>query len=148
MNRTTTVKEGSIERKWYVVDAAGIPVGRLAGQVAQVLRGKTKPTFSYNADVGDFVIIINADKVALSGNKRTTKMAYRHSGYPGGLTATPIGVLLEKDARKAVEKAVWGMLPKNKLGRALLKKLKVYSGPDHPHQAQQAVPFEITQVSQ
>ena len=89
-----------------------------------------------------------AEKVALSGTKKTTKMAYRHSGYPGGLSATPIGEVLEKDARKAIEKAVWGMLPKNKLGRQMLKKLKVYSGPDHPHQAQKAIPFEIKQISQ
>ena len=99
-------------------------------------------------DIGDFVIVVNAEKVALAGDKKTTKLAYRHSGYPGGLTATPIGDLLEKDARKVVEKAVWGMLPKNKLGRQSSSKLKVYSGPTHPHQAQQAVPFEITQISQ
>ena len=99
-------------------------------------------------DTGDFVIIVNAEKVALSGNKKTTKLAYRHSGYPGGLTATPIGEILEKDARKAIETAVWGMLPKNRLGRQVLKKLKVYSGPEHPHAAQKATPFEITQISQ
>jgi large subunit ribosomal protein L13 len=99
-------------------------------------------------DMGDFVIVINADKVALSGNKKVTKLAYRHSGYPGGLSSTPFGELLEKDARKAIEKAVWGMLPKNKLGRQVLKKLKVYAGPEHPHTAQQATPFEISQVSQ
>ena len=100
---------------------------------ANLLRGKHKPIFAPHVDTGDFVIIVNAEKVALSGDKKTTKMAYRHSGYPGGLSATPIGVLLEKDARKAVEKAVWGMLPKNRLGRQMLKKLKVYSGPNHPH---------------
>jgi large subunit ribosomal protein L13 len=99
-------------------------------------------------DMGDFVIVVNAEKVALSGDKKTSKLAYRHSGYPGGLTATPIGDLLDKDARKVVEKAVWGMLPKNKLGRQIIKKLKVYSGPNHPHQAQKAVPFEIAQISQ
>jgi large subunit ribosomal protein L13 len=99
-------------------------------------------------DMGDFVIIINAEKVALTGDKLTKKLTYRHSGYPGGLTATPMGQMLEKDARKAIENAVWGMLPKNKLGRQVLKKLKVYAGPTHPHQAQQAKPFEITQVSQ
>jgi large subunit ribosomal protein L13 len=146
--RTYSPKPGDIQRNWHVIDATDVVLGRLAVQSANLLRGKHKAMYAPHMDTGDFVIIINADKVALSGNKRTTKMAYRHSGYPGGLTATPIGVLLEKDARKAVEKAVWGMLPKNKLGRALLKKLKVYSGPDHPHQAQQAVPFEITQVSQ
>ncbi|HYG94607.1 MAG TPA: 50S ribosomal protein L13, partial [Nocardioides sp.] len=101
-----------------------------------------------NVDTGDYVIVVNAEKVALSGNKRTDKMVYRHSGYPGGLTATPIGNVLEKDARKAVEKAVWGMLPKNRLGRQMIKKLKVYTGPTHPHQAQKAVPFEISKISQ
>ena len=99
-------------------------------------------------DMGDFVIVINAEKVALTGDKLNSKLLYRHSGYPGGLTATPVGQQLDKDARKVIEQAVWGMLPKNKLGRQLLKKLKVYSGPTHPHQAQQAKPFEITQVSQ
>jgi large subunit ribosomal protein L13 len=99
-------------------------------------------------DTGDFVIIINANKVALSGNKREAKMAYRHSGHPGGLTATPYGDLLDKDPRKAVEKAVWGMLPKNRLSRQLLKKLKVYGGPDHPHTAQKPQSFEITQIAQ
>jgi large subunit ribosomal protein L13 len=99
-------------------------------------------------DMGDFVIVVNAEKVALTGDKLTKKLMYRHSGYPGGLTATPVGQQLEKDARKVIEQAVWGMLPKNKLGRQVLKKLKVYTGPAHPHQAQQAKPFEITQVSQ
>ena len=146
--RTYSPKPGDIQRNWHVIDATDVVLGRLAVQSANLLRGKHKAMYAPHMDTGDFVIIINADKVALSGNNRTTKMAYRHSGYPGGLTATPIGVLLEKDARKAVEKAVWGMLPKNKLGRALLKKLKVYSGPEHPHQAQQAVPFEITQLAQ
>ncbi|HEY0867141.1 MAG TPA: 50S ribosomal protein L13 [Fimbriimonas sp.] len=142
MNRTTTVKEGSIERKWYVVDAAGIPVGRLAGQVAQVLRGKNKPTFSYNADVGDFVIIINADKVALTGNKRD-ELIYWHSGWPGGLKNVSRGDLLEKDPVKLVEKAVWGMVPKTKLGKQIFKKLKVYAGSDHPHAAQTPEPLDI-----
>jgi large subunit ribosomal protein L13 len=99
-------------------------------------------------DVGDFVIIVNAEKVALTGQKATKKVSYRHSGYPGGLTATPIGQGLEKDARRVIEQAVWGMLPKNKLGRQIIKKLKVYAGPHHPHQAQQAQPFEISQISQ
>ena len=125
-----------------------VVLGRLAVQTANLLRGKHKPIFAPHMDIGDFVIIINAEKVALSGTKKTTKMAYRHSGYPGGLSSTPIGEVLEKDARKAIEKAVWGMLPKNRLGRQILKKLKVYSGPNHPHQAQQATPFEIAQVSQ
>ena len=146
--RTYSPKPGDIHREWHVIDATDVILGRLAVQTANLLRGKHKPIFAPHMDTGDFVIIVNAEKVALTGDKKTKKMAYRHSGYPGGLTATPIGVLLEKDARKAVEKAVWGMLPKNRLGRQMLKKLKVYSGPTHPHQAQQAVPFEIKQISQ
>ena len=146
--RTYHPKPGDITREWHVIDAEDIVLGRLAVQTANLLRGKHKPIFAPHMDTGDFVIIINAEKVALSGTKKTTKLAYRHSGYPGGLTATPIGEILEKDARKVVEKAVWGMLPKNKLGRQMLKKLKVYAGPDHPHLAQQATPFEITQISQ
>ncbi len=146
--RTYSPKPGDIQRDWHVIDATDVVLGRLAVQTANLLRGKHKAIFAPHMDTGDFVIIVNAEKVALSGSKKTTKMAYRHSGYPGGLSATPIGELLEKDARKAIENAVWGMLPKNRLGRQVLKKLKVYSGPTHPHQAQQAVPFEISQVSQ
>jgi len=146
--RTYSPKPGDIKHEWLVIDATDIVLGRLAVQTANLLRGKHKAMFAPHVDTGDFVIIVNAEKVALSGTKKTTKMAYRHSGYPGGLSATPIGELLEKDARKAIEKAVWGMLPKNRLGRQMLKKLKVYSGPNHPHQAQQATPFEIKQISQ
>lgn len=146
--RTYSPKPGDITRAWHVIDATDIRLGQLAVATANLLRGKHKPQFAPNADTGDFVIIVNADKISLSGNKRNTKMTYRHSGYPGGLTATPIGTVLDKDPRKAVEKAVWGMLPKNKLGRQIIKKLKVYSGPTHPHEAQQATPFEIVQVSQ
>jgi len=146
--RTYSPKPADIQREWLIIDATDVVLGRLAVQTANLLRGKHKPTFAPHMDMGDFVIIINADKVALSGNKLVTKLAYRHSGYPGGLSSTPFGELLEKDARKAIEKAVWGMLPKNKLGRQVLKKLKVYAGPEHPHAAQQAIPFEISQVSQ
>ena len=146
--RTYSPKPADIQREWHVIDATDVVLGRLAVQTANLLRGKHKPMFAPHVDTGDFVIIVNAEKVALSGTKKTTKLAYRHSGYPGGLSATPIGELLEKDARKAVEKAVWGMLPKNRLGRQVLKKLKVYSGPEHPHAAQKAKPFEITQISQ
>ena len=146
--RTYSPKPADIQREWHVIDATDVVLGRLAVQTANLLRGKHKPIFAPHVDTGDFVIIVNADKIALSGNKKVTKLAYRHSGYPGGLTATPFGELLEKDARKAIEKAVWGMLPKNRLGRQMLKKLKVYAGPEHPHQAQQAKPFEISQVSQ
>jgi large subunit ribosomal protein L13 len=141
-------KPADVTRQWHVIDADDVVLGKLAVQVATLLRGKHKPTFAPHADMGDFVIVVNAEKVALTGDKRNSKLLYRHSGYPGGLTAVPVGQQLEKDARKVVEKAVWGMLPKNKLGRQMLKKLKVYTGPNHPHQAQQAKPFEITQVSQ
>jgi large subunit ribosomal protein L13 len=146
--RTYSPKPGDIQREWLVIDATDVVLGRLAVQAANLLRGKHKAMFAPHVDTGDFVIVVNAEKVALSGDRKTTKMAYRHSGYPGGLSATPIGEVLEKDARKAIEKAVWGMLPKNKLGRQMLKKLKVYSGPNHPHQAQKATPFEIKQISQ
>ena len=146
--RTYSPKPADIQREWHVIDATDVVLGRLAVQTATLLRGKHKPTFAPHVDGGDFVIIVNAGKVALSGSKATTKMAFRHSGYPGGLSSTPIGELLEKDPRKAIERAVWGMLPKNRLGRQMLKKLKVYAGPEHPHKAQKAQPFEITQISQ
>ncbi len=146
--RTYSPKPADVQREWLVIDATDVVLGRLATTTANLLRGKHKPTFAPHMDMGDFVIIVNAEKVALSGSKATKKMVYRHSGFPGGLTATPIGEVIDKDARKAIEKAVWGMLPKNKLGRQMLKKLKVYSGPSHPHAAQQATPFEISQISQ
>ena len=146
--RTYSPKPGDITRAWHVIDANDVVLGRLATHAATLLRGKHKPTFAPHMDTGDFVIVVNAEKVALTGDKKTSKLLYRHSGYPGGLTATPVGQQLEKDARKVIEQAVWGMLPKNKLGRQVLKKLKVYTGPAHPHQAQQATPFEITQISQ
>ena len=131
-----------------MIDAEDVILGRLASQVATLLRGKHKPTFAPHVDGGDFVVVVNASKIALSGNKRTDSMRYSHSGRPGGLKSVSIGELLEKDPRKAVEKAVWGMLPKNKLSRQLISKLKVYSGPEHPHAAQQPKPFEITQIAQ
>ncbi|MEQ1935262.1 MAG: 50S ribosomal protein L13 [Fimbriimonadaceae bacterium] len=143
MNRTTTVKEGTIEHKWYVVDATGMSVGRLAAQVAQVLRGKNKPAFAYNADCGDFVIIINASKVVLTGNKKD-ELLYWHTGWPGGIRNVSRGTLLENNPARLVEKAVWGMTPKTKLGRALFKKLKVYPGEEHPHAAQNPQPLKIT----
>ena len=116
--------------------------------IANLLRGKNKPQFAPHVDTGDFVVVINADKIALTGKKRSDKMATRHSGYPGGLRQVPYGELLAADPRKAVERAVWGMMPKNKLSRQLMGKLKVYSGPTHPHSAQKPEPFQITQVSQ
>ncbi|GAB6901280.1 50S ribosomal protein L13 [Kineosporia succinea] len=146
--RTFTPKPGDIERRWHVIDASDVVLGRLATQAAVLLRGKHKPTFAPHVDTGDFVIIINADKVALTGNKREQKKAYRHSGYPGGLRSVTYTELLDKNPQRAVEKAVRGMLPKNSLGREVLGKLKVYAGPEHPHAAQQPVPFEITQIAQ
>ncbi len=142
MNRTTTVKEGTIERKWYVVDAAGIPVGRLAAQIAQVLRGKNKPAFSYNADCGDFVIVVNAEKVVLTGGKQD-ELIYWHTGWPGGLRNISRGKLLEDNPVKLVEKAIWGMCPKTKLGKAIFKKVRVYAGADHPHEAQNPIPLKL-----
>ena len=146
--RTYSPKASEITREWHVIDATDVVLGRLATHAAALLRGKHKPTFVPHMDMGDFVIIINADKVALTGAKREQKMAYRHSGQPGGLTATSYAELLESDPRKAVEKAVKGMLPHNKLGRQQLKKLKVYTGSEHPHAAQQPQAFQITQVAQ
>jgi large subunit ribosomal protein L13 len=146
--RTYTPKPGDVERTWHVIDATDVVLGRLATQVATLLRGKHKATFAPHVDNGDFVIVINADKVALTGNKRETKLAYRHSGYPGGLRSVTYAELLEKRPERAIEKAVRGMIPKTSLGRTQMTHLKVYAGSEHPHTAQQAKPFEITQVSQ
>jgi large subunit ribosomal protein L13 len=146
--RTYSPKPGDVQRQWHVIDASDVVLGRLATQTATLLRGKHKPVFAPHMDMGDFVIIVNAGKVALTGNKREQKVAYRHSGYPGGLRRIPFGELLAKRPDRAVEQAVRGMLPKNSLGRQMLKKLKVYAGPEHPHGAQQPTPFEITQVAQ
>jgi len=146
--RTYSPKSGEIERTWHVIDAADVVLGRLASQAAVLLRGKHKTTFAPHVDTGDFVIIINAEKVALTGAKKQQKMDFRHSGYPGGLTATSYTELLESNPRRAIEKAVKGMLPHNKLGRQQIKKLKVYAGPEHPHAAQMPQPFQITQVAQ
>ena len=146
--RTYTPKAGDVEATWHVIDATDVVLGRLATQAAVLLRGKHKATFAPHVDSGDFVIVVNADKVALTGNKRTSKMTYRHSGYPGGLRATPIGELLAKRPERVIEQAVRGMLPKTTLGRAQLRKLKVYAGPEHPHTAQKPQPFEISQVAQ
>jgi large subunit ribosomal protein L13 len=146
--RTYSPKPGEVQRQWHVIDATDIVLGRLASQAATLLRGKHKPVYAPHVDTGDFVIIVNADKIHLSGNKREQKMAYRHSGYPGGLRAVRYDDLLEKHPTRAVEKAIRGMLPKNTLGRHMLSKLKVYAGPEHPHQAQKPTPFQITQVAQ
>jgi len=146
--RTYSPKSSEVTRSWHVIDATDVVLGRLATQAAQLLRGKHKPTFAPHVDTGDFVIIVNADKVALTGSKREKKIAYRHSGHPGGLKATSYEELLETNPQRAVEKAVKGMLPHNKLGRQQLKKLKVYSGAEHPHAAQNPQPFQISQVAQ
>ena len=144
---TYTPKPGEIARDWHVIDADDVILGRLAVQVANLLRGKHKPQFAPHVDTGDFVVVINASKIALSGNKRTDSMRYTHSGRPGGLRTVAIGELLERDPRRAVERAVWGMLPKNKLSRQMMSKLKVYSGPEHPHAAQRPQPYAITQIA-
>lgn len=146
--RTYTPKPGDVDRRWHVIDAEDVVLGRLASQTATLLRGKHKPIFAPHVDTGDFVIIVNAGKVALTGSKREQKIAYRHSGYPGGLKAVGYTQLLEENPTRAVEKAVRGMLPKNSLGRQMLRKLKVYAGPEHPHAAQQPESFQITQVAQ
>ncbi|WP_430867688.1 50S ribosomal protein L13 [Demequina aurantiaca] len=146
--RTYSPKPGDLTKNWYVIDATDVVLGRLASQAATLLRGKHKATFAPHVDSGDFVIVINASKVSLSGAKLTDKMVYRHSGFPGGLSAVPIGELLEKNPQRVIENAVKGMLPKTKLGDAQLTKLKVYAGSDHPHAAQQPQAFEISQVAQ
>ena len=146
--RTFQPKATEVDRKWHVIDAQDVVLGRLATQAAVLLRGKHKPTFAPHVDSGDFVVIINAEKVALSGAKLTDKFDYRHSNHPGGLRATAYGELIEKNPRRLVEKAVKGMLPHNRLGRQMASKLKVYAGPNHPHGAQNPVPFTISQVAQ
>jgi large subunit ribosomal protein L13 len=146
--RTFSPKAGDIQHQWHVIDASDVVLGRLASHAAILLRGKHKPIFAPHVDTGDFVIVVNAEKVALTGRKLEQKLAYRHSGYPGGLRSVAYGDLLEKHPERLIEKAVRGMLPKNSLGRSMLRKLKVYAGPEHPHQAQMPVPYEITQVAQ
>jgi large subunit ribosomal protein L13 len=146
--RTFSPKAADIHRQWHVIDATDVVLGRLASHVAVLLRGKHKPTFAPHLDTGDFVIVVNAEKVALTGTKLADKRMYRHSGYPGGIHSVTYGEMLAKHPERLVEVAVRGMLPKNTLGRNQLRKLKVYAGPDHPHQAQQPVPFTITQIAQ
>ncbi|CAB4947778.1 MAG: 50S ribosomal protein L13 [Actinobacteria bacterium] len=146
--RTYSPKAGEITRTWHVIDATDVVLGRLASNVAKLLRGKHKTIFAPHVDTGDFVIIINADKVVLTGAKKQQKMDYRHSGFPGGLRATSYADLLESNPRRVVEKAVKGMLPHNKLGRQQITKLKVYTGSEHPHAAQSPVPYELSQVAQ
>jgi large subunit ribosomal protein L13 len=134
---------GEVQREWYVVDAAGQTLGRLAVRIATILRGKHKPQFTPSLDVGDFVIVVNADKVEVTGRKREQKMYYRHTGYMGGLRAVPFGQMIATHPERVIRLAVQGMLPHNRMGRAQLRKLKVYAGPEHPHQAQQPKPLEL-----
>ena len=148
MTRTFSPKLDDVQRDWLIIDATDIVLGRLASHAAVLLRGKHKATFAPHMDMGDFVIIINADKIALTGSKLTQKRAYRHSGYPGGLSSMTYVELLDKHPTRAVEKAVRGMLPKNSIGRAQLTKLKVYAGAAHPHAAQQPATYTLGQVAQ
>ena len=136
LQKTHSPKPADVERAWYVVDATDVPLGRLASELAPVLRGKHKATYAPHIDGGDFVVVVNADKVHVSGNKEIEKIYFRHSGYPGGLRAETLSEVREKHPERLVEIAVRGMLPKNRLGRQMLRKLKVYAGPDHPHAAQ------------
>ena len=141
--RTYTTKPDDINREWYVVDATGLTLGRLASQIASVLRGKHKPIFSPHMDCGDFVIVINAEKVRVTGDKLDQKMYYRHSQYPGGLKTISLRDQMKQHPDRVIRLAVRGMLPKNRLGRQMIKKLKVYREPDHPHQAQQPKPLSV-----
>lgn len=143
MEKTYVTKEEDVQRDWYLVDAAGQKLGRLASRVAQIVRGKHKPIYSPAVDVGDYVIVVNAEKIRVTGRKLDQKIYHRHSGYPGGLKTIPLRELLEENPTRVIEHAVRGMLPRNRLGRKLFKKLKVYAGPDHPHQAQQPKPLDL-----
>jgi large subunit ribosomal protein L13 len=141
--KTWNAKPGVVERRWYVVDAEGQTLGRLATQIADTLRGKRKPEYTPHVDTGDFVVVVNAEKIAVTGQKLDQKMYYRHSGYPGGLRQRTLREQLDRRPTEVIRKAVKGMLPRNRLGRAQLGKLKVYAGPDHPHTAQSPEPLEV-----
>jgi large subunit ribosomal protein L13 len=141
--KTYSAKPGEISREWYLVDAEGKTLGRLATLIADRLRGKGKPAYTPHVDSGDFVIVVNAEKIAVTGKKLDEKMYYRHSGYPGGLKERTLRVQLERQPTEVIRKAVKGMLPKNRLARQQLTKLKVYAGPEHPHEAQAPRPFEV-----
>ena len=141
--RTFSPKPSDITRAWHVVDADGLVLGRLATEVASILRGKHKPIFAPHVDTGDHVIVVNADKVVMTAGKAGSKLAYHHSGYPGGLTSTSYDKLLEEHADEVVRNAVRGMLPRNRLGRQMIDKLKVYNGPEHPHEAQSPEPLDL-----
>jgi large subunit ribosomal protein L13 len=141
--KTYVATPATRERNWLVVDANGKTLGRLATQIADALRGKRKPEYTPHVDVGDFVVVVNAEKVSVTGNKREEKRYYRHSGYPGGLRSRTLAEVLARRPEEVIRRAVKGMLPRNRLGRAQLRKLKVYAGPDHPHAAQKPEPMEV-----
>ena len=141
--KTWTAKPGEVERTWYLVDAEGKTLGRLATQIADTLRGKGKPEYTPHVDTGDFVVVVNAEKIHVTGNKLDQKIYYRHSGYPGGLRERTLREQLDRRPEEVLRKAVKGMLPKNKLAAAQLRKLKIYAGPEHPHAAQSPVPMEV-----
>ena len=141
--RTFVTKPADVQREWYVVDAQGKTLGRLATDIARILRGKHKPTFQPNIDTGDFVIVVNCDKIHVTGNKLNDKMYYCHSGYPGGLRSITLRDQLQKHPDRVIREAVWGMLPHNTLGRQIIKKLKIYRRADHPHAAQKPKPLEL-----
>lgn len=141
--KTYTPKAGDIERAWHLVDASGLPLGRLASEIAGILKGKHKAMYTPAADTGDFVVVVNAEKVAVTSDKSRTKIYYRHSGFPGGIKAETFESLRQRRPEAIIERAVRGMLPKNRLGRKMIKKLKVYAGPDHPHQAQAPAPLDL-----
>jgi large subunit ribosomal protein L13 len=141
--KTYVANSSTRERNWLVVDANGQTLGRLATQIADALRGKRKPEYTPHVDTGDFVVVINAEKISVSGNKRQEKRYYRHSGYPGGLRSRTLAEMLDRRPEEVVRRAVKGMLPRTRLGRAQLRKLKVYAGPDHPHAAQKPEPMEV-----
>ncbi len=143
LQRTFSPKPSDINRSWYVIDADNVPLGRLASEIAQILRGKNKPTYAPHMDGGDFVIVVNAEKIHVSGNKEIEKIYYRHSGYPGGLRADTLSKVRKDHPERLIEAAVRGMLPKNRLGRQIFRKLKVYAGPDHPHAAQTPEPITL-----
>lgn len=148
-NATYSPRPDDISRRWFVVDAAGVPLGRLASRIAQILRGKHKPSYAPHMDGGDYVIVVNAEQVAVTSRKSRDKIYYRHSGYPGGLKEESFESLIERRPQAVIERAVRGMLPKNRLGRRMIRRLKVYAGPDHPHQAQnpEALDFGLRKVS-
>ncbi|MBJ7454741.1 MAG: 50S ribosomal protein L13 [Thermoleophilia bacterium] len=145
---TLSAKPGTVERRWYIVDAEGQNLGRLASIIAETLSGKRSPWFTRHCDTGDFVIVVNAEKVAVTGNKMKDKLYWRHSGYPGGIRSRSLGEQLARQPEEVLRKAVRGMLPKNSVGRAQLMKMKIYAGPEHPHTAQQPEPLRLTRVAE